>query len=457
MVGTKQDACVWNALTDGKIPVVITDAFELPQADTVDYPRFLFQIGTCASELSLLSSLQLLEPSVIQKMQTAGQEFLSENPSLELPHLLEGKSPCCLADGRLLREREWFQFLWEKLSGRILIFGAGKFLHRLMDATSGGKNGAELIGIADDAAKEPGKLYGVTFAKGEAFDPADFDAVLLATDCLEPVFKTRVSDLYGPDTPVLSLTNELMKYPDLSAAGQEDELLPLPASFPPAHYPKKLEAVVVCVGYADFLSWTLPENVNHFDRLVVVTSSKDIATQQIVRNCGAELVISDRYCEEGAAFNKGKMFNDGLARLEKDGWILLSDADILLRRGFRRRILSRLLNEQSLYYITRLNTPATGREEWLNSWFAKPEKLHELTFCDLLSNQNPWGYFQLYHGSTQTNYSEAYETASLVDIEFQERWSSSHRVLLPEIAVHIAHGELGENWNGRTSEPLRTK
>ena len=62
---------------------------------------------------------------------------------------------------------------------------------------------------------------------------------------------------------------------------------------------RKLEAVTVCVDYGDFLAQTLPGNMEHFDRYVIVTSSDDKETQDVARKYGAVLVIYED-------FQKGK-------------------------------------------------------------------------------------------------------------------------------------------------------
>ncbi len=454
LIGTSQDCCVYDALADGRIPVVISDALGLPLADRIDYPSFLFQIGTCASELDLLRGIDRLPERDTCKMLEAGraawERHFRDEHSRVLPQLSDVAFPARSADGRLLREPERMRYAWRSLRGRVLIFGAGKYLRRLMQAT-GGRNGPEVVGIADDAAEEPSELYGLTLASGTYFQRSEFDSVFLATDRHEDLFATRVGELYGEGVPLLR-PSALMD--GLSEAGDDEESCCVQRVPPPARYPAKLEGVVVCVHYGDFLSWSLPRNVRHFDRFAVVTSPEDEQTQSIAKACGAELVISERFREGGAVFNKGKMLNDGFEQLAMDGWVLVTDADVMFRPGFRRRLFSRLLNERSLYYATRFNTPAERREGWMTRWFARPQCFAELAFDDPGMDQMPSGYFQLMHGSCGQRYSEDFPSAGEVDYEFQERWPVSHRVLLPEGVVHIAHGTPASNWKGRTSEAL---
>lgn len=355
----------------------------------------------------------------------------------------------------MIREQKWIRSFWHQIHGRILIFGVGKYYHRLMEATAGGQRGPQVIGVLDDSVSTPATINGVPLAPGSFFKRSDFDAVFLATDSLEGRFSKRIAELFGIDTPLLK-PSELMNSLSLDTGDDEEPYAP-PQTISPARYPSKLEGISVSVGCGDFLSWSLPHNISQFDRFTVVTSPEDELTQRIATACGAELVISNRFREKGARFNKGKMLNDGFASLDMDGWVLVTDADVLFRKGMRRRLLSRLLNENSLYYASRFNTPEEGREVWLTRWFTAPELFTELQFSDLSSNQMPWGYFQLFYGPNSKPYSEAYESAGDVDYEFQGRWPISHRVLLPEAVVHIAHGHPGRNWQGRISEPLQTR
>ena len=41
----------------------------------------------------------------------------------------------------------------------------------------------------------------------------------------------------------------------------------------------KIEAVIICAHYSDFLAFTLPTNKAFFDKIVVVTDKKDLKTK----------------------------------------------------------------------------------------------------------------------------------------------------------------------------------
>jgi hypothetical protein len=87
----------------------------------------------------------------------------------------------------------------------------------------------------------------------------------------------------------------------------------------PSSKPKKLSGVLVCVGYSSYLEQTLPKNVKLFDELIVVTSADDVKTQELAKQHGAKVVISNRCFDDEHSFNKGRMLNDGLAALADPG------------------------------------------------------------------------------------------------------------------------------------------
>jgi len=229
-------------------------------------------------------------------------------------------------------------------------------------------------------------------------------------------------------------------------------------------YPRKVEAILVCVGYADFLRRTLPGNVPLFDKMIVVTAPDDLDTIRVAQDAGAEVVVSDSYRERSAGFNKGKMMNVGARALDFDDWVLITDADIFFPPGFRRALDRMILNPGCLHYSTRFSPPYETRIEWLDRFAEDRSIVSELRLVDPGSNQRPWGYCQLFNVRAKAIrdlgrdlYSERFASAGGVDYHFHERWSAKRKILLsgPEFRlVHIPHGSLGVNWNGRSSSPL---
>jgi len=236
----------------------------------------------------------------------------------------------------------------------------------------------------------------------------------------------------------------------------------VPATVEPLRV-RKVQAVLVCVGYSDFLSETLFRNVKEVDRLVVVTSSHDKPTQEMAQKHGATLVVSDRFQEAGP-FNKGKMINDGVAACDADGWILITDADIILPAGLRDMLTELVLNPGCLYYAERRGPKLAERQKWLAEFKADPGAATRLKMEDPTTNRMPWGYFQLFSPLASALrddtwphlYSEKFGTAGGVDNHFQRKFPAPKRVWLPGVVcVHIPHGDLGANWSGRVTDAIK--
>lgn len=233
-----------------------------------------------------------------------------------------------------------------------------------------------------------------------------------------------------------------------------------------------LEGVIICVGYADFLSHTLPLNKSQFNNLVVVTDTKDKDTKSLCEYYNVRCVQTDVFYENGDKFNKGKGINVGLETISKSGWVIHLDADIVLP-PLTRTILENIeLDSETLYGIDRMMCPTF--EAWQN--FMNRPKLHEgwvyvhansfpigVRIAEYMSKgYEPIGFFQLWNPieSGVFTYPDEHGEADRTDVLFAKKFRRLKRQLLPEIvAIHLDSEDLdmkdmGKNWNGRKTAPF---
>lgn len=138
-----------------------------------------------------------------------------------------------------------------------------------------------------------------------------------------------------------------------------------------------IEAVSVCVGYADFLAAVAPINRPLLDRWMIVTTPDDHETRQLCRQFSLECVLSDDH-KRGGDFCKGRMIERGLAMLEGYEWMLHLDADIALPHDFHQVLEDAHLDESHIYGCDRLN---------VNGWDAWQRVLKQGLWC----RRNAWG------------------------------------------------------------------
>ena len=235
----------------------------------------------------------------------------------------------------------------------------------------------------------------------------------------------------------------------------------------------KIEAVVVCCDYSDFLAFTLPLNRHFFNRLVVVTSTKDIRTQKLCEYWHVQCIQTDVFYEDGSAFNKAKGINAGLSALDGDSWICHLDADIILPPQFRHILEGLKLDEDGLYTADRLMCQSF--DQWIE-FFCNP----------IISNENnvyvhprpfpvgvrlsksefggwiPIGYFQMWNqGKKKLSYPLINDNAAHSDLRFAQLFGREHRHMLGEFfVIHLetkmvtGDTEMGANWNGRKTPPF---
>jgi hypothetical protein len=228
----------------------------------------------------------------------------------------------------------------------------------------------------------------------------------------------------------------------------------------------QIEGVIVSVNYGDFLAHTLPENMQFFDRLVVVTHPDDQETQEVCRQYSVECVTTTCMHEDNDLFNKGRCINLGLGHLRGGGWVAHLDADIVLPHNFRDLIFRSKLEQKKIYGADRCRV--IGYEAWAKhkyrrtpAWggryFIEPIKEFPLGARIVHTDHGytPIGYFQLWHSSLGKRYPIHQGNAEHTDVLFAAQWSRQDRVLLPEVIVYHLESEEAEmaaNWNGRRTK-----
>lgn len=228
----------------------------------------------------------------------------------------------------------------------------------------------------------------------------------------------------------------------------------------------KIECVIVSLNYSDFLSHTLPHNKNFFNRMVVVTDTKDIETKRVCEFFNVECVQTDAFYLDSDVPNKSRGINAGLERLDLDGWVLQLDADIYLLPQTRNILESFILDEKKLYGIDRLM--CNSYEEWMH-FIHKSKPIYEgWIYCHLdrfpvgtrIIQYNsgfgymPIGYFQLWNPGGCGIYDYPIENAGFdrTDVVHLKRWDKSNIGFIPDlVCIHLASEshKQGQNWQGR--------
>jgi hypothetical protein len=235
----------------------------------------------------------------------------------------------------------------------------------------------------------------------------------------------------------------------------------------------KLEAVVVCVNYSDFLAETLPLNKHQFDRMVVVTTPEDKLTQKLLEYHHVKCVQTDVFNIEGGEFRKGAGINVGLKHLDMDHWVVHLDADIALAPQTRTLLEKTSLDTSMVYGIDRFNI--VGYDQWFKH-LRHPKLVNEAGVyvhphiyplaTRFMSPDHggylPIGFFQMWDpiGSAVRSYPECHGNAGRTDMLFSAKWPRSKRAMLPEIiAFHLESEKAaqGINWNGRLTAPFESR
>jgi hypothetical protein len=230
----------------------------------------------------------------------------------------------------------------------------------------------------------------------------------------------------------------------------------------------KIECVITCVDYGDFLAETLPHNLPHFDRILVVTAPHDTETQELCRRLSVPYYCTDLFFKDGSRWNKARGIDYGIGYSRWNEWVVHLDADTYLPPMARKWLEWRPLDEDSIYGIDRVEV--VGFDEW-RKFLSDGHTGHDymcrtripgggkFPLLDRISIRDyggyiPIGFFQMWHGKHGRRYPIARGDAEHTDVLHAIQWGETKRHLIPEVVgVHLQSQRLplGVNWKGRKS------
>lgn len=232
----------------------------------------------------------------------------------------------------------------------------------------------------------------------------------------------------------------------------------------------KIEGVIVCINYSDFLKVTLPTNRHMFDKLVVVTDTKDVETHKTCEFYNVHCIKTDAFYRDGLVPNKALGINVALKELSLSGWVIQLDADIWLP-PMTRDVLEKLpLKNDSIYGIDRMM--CNSFKEWHQFISLRQSTsgihegwiylhLHHFPIGQRIVQYHgdgymPIGYFQMWNpkGSKIDSYPVEICGFDRTDVRHLKQFSREKRGFIPElVCIHLASEDhaMGQNWRGRTT------
>ena len=203
---------------------------------------------------------------------------------------------------------------------------------------------------------------------------------------------------------------------------------------------RKLDVIIISVNYNDYLTVSLENNSKIFDNITVVTSPDDILCQKICSKYKVKCLVTDVMYSNGAIFNKGKAINEAINSLLLPDFILLLDADIVVKE----KIEISKIEKNTLYTSDRIIIESYENYcRWQKGESIKTRR----------ESNRGLGFFQLFNYQNRNIdikniYSENFESAGMSDLLFRDLFDKTEQI--QNTVVHL--GPAYKNWKGRKSE-----
>lgn len=208
-----------------------------------------------------------------------------------------------------------------------------------------------------------------------------------------------------------------------------------------------MHAITVSVNYSDLLSLTLPYNRHHFSHYTIITTPKDAPNVCPIADANdAQVLTTDLFYYQGAAFAKWLALEWGLSQIGRKGWLCLLDADVLWPKDAS---LVRILRPGYLYSPLRRMYPTIPR----TASEIPPES--EWGKYPIHRNISEWaGYSQCFSANDPVLgnppwHQVDWKMANGGDSFFQAKWPRECKIRPDWHVLHL--GPCATNWAGRAS------
>lgn len=206
----------------------------------------------------------------------------------------------------------------------------------------------------------------------------------------------------------------------------------------------RITGLCCCVNYPDLLAKSLERWQIGIERLIIVTSHADHATQRLCQHYNVDFHATDVFYQNGAKFNKGAALAETVfvkRMRENADWLLTFDSDIVPPMDWRSQVESGGLRRGKLYGAYRYQQP----EHAVNPM---------VDFTRQMRQGWVLGFFSMFHAAdprlpkmTDPLFDICWPHAGNYDTAFTNRWGRHDQVILPVPMIHL--GEERSHWAGR--------
>lgn len=206
---------------------------------------------------------------------------------------------------------------------------------------------------------------------------------------------------------------------------------------------------VICVGYADYLSWSLESACRWFDRVYLISSETDTETARLIVPGNVQRFQTEAFWVNGAVFNKFAALEecfDAHGRKNKELFCVF-DADIIFPEK-KPKETSFVRGELTTPFRRMYEGPMPPPLE--EDWDDYPR--HRLARHFSGYAHFFWTHDPVLRGRSEW-YGRRHKTAAAGDTIMQSRWPVQFRTRPHFEVLHIGPSET--NWNGRVSQRVQ--